>query len=475
MSKSASFDPSRRLDIYLRIDRVNSRVLAFFQDDGSEFSLIYEDFEVFISRYAGDRVKMVNLTIGSGLTISDNKLYISLTEDQSNVNEGEYYWELYRPDTGQTWLNGYALFHNGEFDGVNPIEPIVIGSENPVTITIDQPIQIGGGTENAVQSVTGDGVNNADPQNPVLSYPSPSDIGAATNGDVSFVAGVLSDHINDATAAHAASAISFAPSGPISSTDVQGAILEVANEVVPSWPLTGSATLNAPVLNGSYATLQRDNIGATPLENTGIRLENNTAVTTGTPVTTQVSPAITLKANGWASSSGSSRPVEFLIVNTPVAGTSNPNGYLLIRSSVNEGAYQDVMRVNNAGNLEVFGTGAFSMPLGSGTEVLTITGASKQFSVTQEGLVTLHTVGSGLRIKEGTNASMGVATLAAGTVTVNNTRVTANSRIFLTVHTPGGTQGFLSHSISAATSFTINSTSVTETSTVNWLIIEPAP
>jgi hypothetical protein len=78
-----------------------------------------------------------------------------------------------------------------------------------------------------------------------------------------------------------------------------------------------------------------------------------------------------------------------------------------------------------------------------------------------------------LKIREGANGSLGVATLVGGTVTVSNTRVTANSRIFITVKTPGGTQGFLSYSVSAATSFTITSTSGTETSTVNWFIVEP--
>jgi len=70
---------------------------------------------------------------------------------------------------------------------------------------------------------------------------------------------------------------------------------------------------------------------------------------------------------------------------------------------------------------------------------------------------------------------MSVATLVGGTVTVNTTKVTANSRIHLTVETAGGTQGFLSYTKSAGTSFTINSTSGTETSTVNWVILEPAP
>lgn len=69
-----------------------------------------------------------------------------------------------------------------------------------------------------------------------------------------------------------------------------------------------------------------------------------------------------------------------------------------------------------------------------------------------------------------TNGGVGIATLVGGTVTVNNTSVTANSRITLTVATPGGTQGHLSYSLSAGTSFTINSTSGTETSTVSWTL-----
>lgn len=266
---------------------------------------------------------------------------------------------------------------------------------------------------------------------------------------------------------------------PVLTVNGKGLITGVTTVTVATsgtaWQLTGTSTLNAPTLDGSYALFQRNNIGGTPSGTTGLRLENNTAVVSGTPVTTQVSPAISLKANGWASTSSSSRSVEFRTVVTPVAGTANPNGYYLWQSSINGGAFQDCMRLNNAGNLEIFGTVAASMPLGSGTEVLSISGSAKQFTVTQEGLVTLHTVGSGIRIKEGTNASMGVSTLVAGTVTVNNTRITANSRILLTVSTPGGTQGFLSYSKVAATSFTITSTSATETSVVTWLIIEPAP
>ncbi|MGH7206833.1 MAG: glycosyl hydrolase family 28-related protein [Nitrospiraceae bacterium] len=84
-------------------------------------------------------------------------------------------------------------------------------------------------------------------------------------------------------------------------------------------------------------------------------------------------------------------------------------------------------------------------------------------------------VGKGLRVKEGTNAKMGTAVLVAGTVVVSTTAVTANSRIFVVSQVDGGTPGFLRVSArTAGTSFTITSSSGTDTSTVAWLILEPA-
>jgi hypothetical protein len=92
-----------------------------------------------------------------------------------------------------------------------------------------------------------------------------------------------------------------------------------------------------------------------------------------------------------------------------------------------------------------------------------------------DGDFSLRVAGKGLKIKEGTNAKMGVATLVAGAATVNTTAVTSTSRIQLTGNADGGTPGWLRVSArTAGTSFTITSSSATDTSTVAWLIIEPA-
>lgn len=85
-------------------------------------------------------------------------------------------------------------------------------------------------------------------------------------------------------------------------------------------------------------------------------------------------------------------------------------------------------------------------------------------------------IGLGLRINTaGAAATMGRATLVAGTLVVNTTAVTAISNIFLTCQVPGGAPGFLRISARVVgTSFTILSSSATDTSVVAWQLVEPA-
>ena len=91
------------------------------------------------------------------------------------------------------------------------------------------------------------------------------------------------------------------------------------------------------------------------------------------------------------------------------------------------------------------------------------------------GNLKLLVAGNGIRIKEGSNAYMGTATLVAGAATVSTTVVSSNSRIFVTSQADGGTPGWLRISARvAATSFTITSSDGADTSTVAWLIIEPS-
>jgi len=103
------------------------------------------------------------------------------------------------------------------------------------------------------------------------------------------------------------------------------------------------------------------------------------------------------------------------------------------------------------------------------------TNNSESARLTAGGSFNLLKAGQGFGVKEGGAAArMGVATLAAGSVTVNTTSVTANSRIFVQPISNGGTPGHLvAAGIVAGTSFTITSSSGTDTRSVAWIIFEP--
>ena len=128
--------------------------------------------------------------------------------------------------------------------------------------------------------------------------------------------------------------------------------------------------------------------------------------------------------------------------------------------------------VNANGRLE-FGSGSAPVDV-----ALFRDGSSRLHTINDfvtEGDLVLDVAGKGINIKEGANGRSGAAVLVAGSVVVSTTEVTATSRIYLTSQVDGGTPGVLRVSARpAATSCTISSSNGSDTSTVAWLIIEPA-
>ena len=91
------------------------------------------------------------------------------------------------------------------------------------------------------------------------------------------------------------------------------------------------------------------------------------------------------------------------------------------------------------------------------------------------GHIGIVTVGNGLKIKEGSNARSGTGTLVAGTVTIANTSITANTRVQITGNGGGVAANFgalYRSAIVAGTSFTVKSTNALDTATFDWLLIE---
>ncbi len=164
-----------------------------------------------------------------------------------------------------------------------------------------------------------------------------------------------------------------------------------------------------------------------------------------------------------------------LFIFQTVPTSANPGTISHSESAAGNGAYGVFVNGDGHARMVWDSNGKFRWGPGSaGLDVSLERTATGILSVSA-GSFSVTTAGQGLRVKEGSNAKQGVATLAAGTVTVANTSVTASSRIFVGTATPGGTVGapFVS-SVTPGTGFTIKSTSSTDTSVVAYQIFEPA-
>jgi hypothetical protein len=176
---------------------------------------------------------------------------------------------------------------------------------------------------------------------------------------------------------------------------------------------------------------------------------------------------------------------------TTGTGLTNLYGAQIVISDTLTGASGTITVTNVAGLYINPGTFSASAASGQtitnyygiyiGTPTLNNTTATNRFGIYQAdasaqnyfaGRVYIQTAGAGLGIKEGSNAKMGTATLVAGTVTVNTTAATGTCRIFLCAQSGGAPGALYVSNINPGTSFTITSTSGTDTSIVAWLIVD---
>lgn len=156
---------------------------------------------------------------------------------------------------------------------------------------------------------------------------------------------------------------------------------------------------------------------------------------------------------------------------TDTSNNTVGNAYVNVLAS---GSWQQLAFQGGSGS---FSSLAVTNNITAGTNILAGTGVTVTAGALTalNGNLVLTAAGNKVFIGTGANASIGTsAAMVAGTVTVNTTAVTANSLIFVSRNTPGGTTGNLSApsgSIVPGVSFAINSSSATETSTVNYWII----
>ncbi len=173
---------------------------------------------------------------------------------------------------------------------------------------------------------------------------------------------------------------------------------------------------------------------------------------------------------------------------TSALNTSNPDSYAAAYFSPSSGAINLTLSLGAQGNVSY----ALSVQPGSTENCIIVNTDGSQQGIFAPGspsagnLIIVNGqlqssadiagVGQGLKVAEGSNAKQGTVTMNGTTaVTVANTSVTANSRIFLTVQSPGGVTPGMPYVAgrTAGTSFQVKSAVASDNSVVAYEIIEP--
>lgn len=298
-----------------------------------------------------------------------------------------------------------------------------------------------------------------------------------------------------------------------------------------------SATIGLSAVNGAATTSMRSDaapaigqaitptwsalhtFSQAPASNTAVDsivLTDTTAATSGNQ---QYSPGIHFTGQGWkTTSTAASQTADFREMLIPVQGTTSPTARLAFMSQVNGGGYTEQWGITSAGKLVPQGDGFSYIGFSSGTVSLVggFSGGTCEVNASSNGITiastskpllwngpfnsspSLYPSGTTLKVRLADNSgdaplTAGAITLSggtsvksirhgttsaliAGTTTVSDTATTANTRYFFSVHTLGTITVPTDYYVStrnAGTSFVISSAMVTDTSTLDYLAIEP--
>lgn len=371
--------------------------------------------------------------------------------------------------------------------GVDPNS--VVLTTDPRLLAVGQ--SAGGGTSVSVGSVTITGSGKIHTGTYTLTIAGTASVSGTNNGDqtITLTGGVT----GSGTGSFAATVVTNANlTGPI--TSVGNATAVAAQTGTGStFVMQASPTLTTPNIGAATATSVNgmtitSSTGTFTLTNGKTLAVTNTLTLSGTDSTTMTFPSSTATIAGLG------------IVQTWSAAQTFGDGNMLLRNPANTFSATIKSGAITAARTHTFpnatGTVCSTTPTSTLNQVLCSTSTSG--IVTWRALTTddipltdifsgavfpdtinvtdLAFFSSGISINEGSNKTMGVATLVAGTVTVNTNVVTANSRIFLSVQSLGTVTVPTAVAVTArtaGTSFTITSANVLDTSVVAWMIVEP--
>jgi hypothetical protein len=116
MSK-VTFGGEGTLKIYKRVNSEETLKLTFKDANGDPYIYPSNLFQFILKKNYGDKKNIFVLDSSSGVTLVSNELSIQIDAADSNLNEGEYYYQLTYDD--KVILNGACVLYNGVVDAAN--------------------------------------------------------------------------------------------------------------------------------------------------------------------------------------------------------------------------------------------------------------------------------------------------------------------------------------------------------------------
>ncbi len=113
-----AFFKARRLPAKFLINAYQEETFPI-SENGTAIDVTRYTWEFFIKKNPGSRVKIFSLTLGNGINFpayTTDEVRVVVSAATSNIDEGEYYYELRRTDLIIPYLNGPATFYYGNVD-----------------------------------------------------------------------------------------------------------------------------------------------------------------------------------------------------------------------------------------------------------------------------------------------------------------------------------------------------------------------
>lgn len=114
MTRTISTDPAASLHWNHRRARKLEKTITFINDaDDTPFDISSFTWKLALKRQPSISANILELTSGSGLTVSGNTILISLSAAQTNLSDDVYHYELINETQELTYLAGQMRFFDG--------------------------------------------------------------------------------------------------------------------------------------------------------------------------------------------------------------------------------------------------------------------------------------------------------------------------------------------------------------------------